>query len=576
MNDIDELVRAFRADLPEPQMPPPAETARRAAAEYERTRPARLARRIGRGLAVGAGALCAAALATVLVVLLVDQSRDGAKPETPLHDDSPTTVAPTVRWGLNATLRITPVPGTSDDAAVASLRDALTAQARAQGIAGVRVRAGGPRGLTVTVPGADDRTVGWLLTPMTTVDVVDLSAVTIATASDLSGLAAAAASLPGPITRWAVEPPAGIRSPATVTRSLSDATGLVRTWHGGQILPVPDGVLIVRRPYDRQVRLIRDAPVVAARHLRSGRFPRAEQNAPFTLELTIRPEDSGAVGDVVTRLREDRTDRPFAVILRTDGSGLATEPSFAEGRGVWALELADANRIDFQSGSIRLSGDLQTPFITTLPQFDAIVAGSVRVEDASPYGQVPLPKGDRTARLPAFLRSDPLIDRSGLLGPAKVDRATLVRTISTSTPNGSWAVYAARTTTGHEVSWVVHDRTTATSPPGPAARRDPPVRGYPGCPRPPAVQVVSFCGVDNNEHQLESLVVGRADPDVADVRIRMRGGRTITGLARNGWLAIVVPFDLLMKTEKPLVEARDARGRLLATYDLFGGHIVRP
>lgn len=528
--DIDDLVRDFRADLPQAVATRPSEAARRAMTGRPRRQAGRLARRTGRLVAIASGGLATAAIATVLVLLFVaSPDRATLQVGTPRAD-----------WGLTATVRVEPRLGGAPGDDVERVIQGLEDRARHGDIAGLRIARTAPDTLALTIPGTDLATDVTQLVSFPSIDLFNLSTTLIARGPDLNAVAEPASRLPGPMTRYAVS--SGGLGMIEIVPTQADAERRLRQqgWEDGAIVPLPDGVLLVERylARTREVMLVRDQPIVTAEQLDRARF------AGSRLELVPVERASATVAAVIQTQLTPGDPPTFAVIAR-DGAGRRYE--YAESA---AIEATPTSLV--LTGLPERSDDL-TVFGGGGGQ--PVIAATVTVQSTEPYGTVPLPSGDRLTALPESLRTNPkYFTQDGASVDVPTDSIVQANTITSGAR--TWVLYAGRTTSGREAAWIDGGGDTEI-PLGTC---------WPGI----GIPLLRSCGGFGINR--DGVFVGRARSEVVAIEARERSGETHAGSVRNGWF--LIPYRAALSPSVEII-GRDAGGRVVATVDR-SGHLVLP
>ncbi len=507
MIDIDDLVRDFRSALAVPPLTSPAAVARTAIATPDT--PSRVVVRWRRPLGLAFGGVATAGLATILGILFVAGGNSAR-----------TTSAPQVGWGLTVTLNVTADPGLDLQTTMTQVIQTLQARGTAKNIAGLSVTQTGPDQLSMQVPGAK-----W------EADLVGLTDLTGIAAYRSTNILASGDNVrdlsgpdPGPITPATIfafgpYPLPPDRDPFVGSESqvskYAKQTGTDTTSADTLALPSNTQVLVrpgtgsgVRMTLARLI-LVADAPI-----LRSGDVEALHVDGSRMI-ATIRPSER-------TRIQTALGHDANAPVVLTSGAGggprpivgyLAPDPTASDG------------------SQVVIDGDGEDPatLFENIFSHERPLDASVTVKSTTPYGGIPPIVGGHVA-LPTWLEKDRLktldyTSGAATAGFVEVPKASIVRVLIASGPDGPHSLWAGRAPDGSDDFWLAIDSQPGRS--GASGACDPGV----GAP------LIRTCV--NGFGSTGSVIVGRVAPQVGAVWRVLADGSRIDGTVKDGWFVIV-------------------------------------
>ncbi len=502
MNEIDELFGDYLRDVPSPAHGTAERLARTAVTAAPR-RSIENPRRHGFGrTAAIAGCIGTAALAAVLGILFIEAPGE------------PTGAASGPGgWGVRASIRVTPEPGSDVNDATERARQAITTRGRQRGIDGLGVESTGTGQLSIAVPeiklgrGVED------LISFFEPSIYDLDATVVAQGPTIADLIDAPGTSAVPVAGYYVAPRLdGVIAGAMFhsTREAADDQIRALAPHPVDVLALPEGFRLIiadRGKNPPQSMLVRDTPLV-----RSGEITGlTARGSRLAIQLSDEAEK-----------RISASVRDGSARLPVSGLWLVENP---EGGAAALRPLTIARGTDGSVGLTMTTTEAQSH----VEQFPSpSVGGRLTIESTEMYGAEPPLSGTRVADLPQSIdetRARTVTDRAGNdVGTDEVPRDAIRRMAVATAKGHDWALYAGRTAGGMDVVWAMRDDElifTNTCDPTPAA--------------------VTPCF--HWSDAASGVLVGRADARVVTVAayvastgavVAMTGG-TGDGQLSNGW-----------------------------------------
>lgn len=412
---------------------------------------------------------------------------------------------PAGAWGMESTVRVTPVAGgVGLDEATARAARIIAARARAMGWKDVAVDKVAPGELRVTVPWAEFPWIAGGLTWSADLAVYDLATAVV---GDSRRPAAAIAALrkgaPGGMWYGFTPPYSSLFFGTASAADIAKAPGWLRP---------------VRAARGRRAFLV-------SRDTFADTTGRRSPAQPWVVVADPPAVAADAIGDVAV---EGDT-------LRVTLTG---HPSLAR-----PILVSRESPYSIGSAVVRGGTLVVTPWMGSASVRAGSVAGgglsaSMAVTSTRSVGTPPARRGVRVAR-PAFARDRDavaIVSSGGGVPPFGTLRPdTFLRVLTTRTPAGVWQIVEGLTTTGHRRVWLKTPGHTGTAF---------------DCVLQPTARIVIGCGRTMTE------AWGRVAPGVASVEVRYPDGVIRTGVVENGWFLVVGT-----RGEKAVIVARDSAGQ---------------
>ena len=542
VNEIDELFRDYMAHSPGPGPGAAQHVARAVVAAPAPVKGIGLRRPRLRIASIVSG-LSAAGLASVLAFLLV-QAPNNASPGSEAG-------TPRVSWGMSASVRVVPRPGTSLDTAVEHAVRAIADRGRARDIAGLAVERVGADTLRITVPAANNDAQVADLTGFTPLSIYRSRDATVV--KTRAELAAATLRLGGPGAGYLVMQdtdqigaPRYAASRAEADRQLAIANtptiNVPANYPRTIAVPMPDNVRVVFEA---------DAATGKVRQL-----------AFFKADPIVRPADISAAHADGTR-----------VVLTVDPTvavSLAAEAAASPSPDAFIAAVTMEGRVDVDVGVPVLSGNELTIQTGQADAAKAIVAQAGRppvdadlaVLHTERYGQIPPLTGERVTQLPAEIErartrvQDP---RSPEAVYVEVPKENIVKVVGTTLNGRQVDLFAGRTPAADDVLWIT------PSIPTPGANCQPALGA-------PELQSCGASGTGRIGSQRRDIgFFGRVNStDIATVEAQVPGHPPLPGAVANGWFLITADVDADLPVQAGILVAKDHTGKEVARAPVGG------
>lgn len=530
MNEIDELFRDYLRDVPSPAHGTAERLARTAVTAAPR-RSIGNPRRHGFGrTAAIAGCIGTTALAAVLGILFIQAPSE------------PTGAASGPGgWGVRASIRVTPEPGSDVNDATERARQAITARGRRRGIDGLGVEITRSGQLSIVVPqiklgrGVED------LISFFEPSIYDLDATVVAQGPTIADLIDAPGTSAVPVAGYYVAPRLdGVIAGAMFhsTRDAADDQIRALAPHPVDVLALPEGFRLIIADRGRnppQSMLVRDTPLVRSGEI-TGLTARGSR-----LEIQLSKDADQRI---------DASVRAGSARLPVSGLWLVENP---EGGAAALRPLTITRATDGSVGLAMTTTDAQSH----VERFPApSIGGRLTIESTESYGAEPPLPGTPVADLPQSIdetRTRTVTDRTGNdIGTDEVPRDA-IRRVAVATANGhEWALYAGRTAGGMDVVWAMRGNKLIF---------------HNTCDPTPAALTSCFHWSDATS----GVLVGRTDTQVATVAaivartgaVIAMTGKTGDGRIANGWY--LLPVGGALSSEIKIAGAGEDGAPLMTT-----------